>query len=105
MIRGLNDAGGGGGNNGGGGGGQPDCVQMLKDWWANCPVFTKGLFTTCWIVYALSFFLPVAAFLALTVASVTHYFFVWTILTSPLYNGNLIMLLFGLLSYIPRATQ
>jgi hypothetical protein len=83
MIRGLGDQGAGGA----GGGGAPDCGQMLKDWWANCPLFCKFIFTSCTGIYLFSWlWTGVLGLTYLSPASVLSEFQVWRLITAPFCN-------------------
>jgi len=68
------------------------------------PLFCKFIFTSCTALYLVSFLLPQPLYLvALTPSLVISQYHVWRLITAPFYNPQLLMLLFGLWSYMPRA--
>jgi membrane associated rhomboid family serine protease len=99
-MRGFGGLGGGGG---GSGGSQGSCTEQIKAGWAKIPLFNKFVFTTCCIIYFLSFIvIQVLTYTMLRPIDIIH-FQVWKLITGPFAHPQLLMLLFSLLSYIPSA--
>lgn len=96
-------------NPGGGSGvpqGEPSCGEKIAQIWAGVPLFNRFLFWSSIIIYLVSFILPEAVYYTINVPAYVYMKFqIWRIVTAPISNISIFMLLFGLLSYMPRGCQ
>ena len=95
-------------NNPGGGQpqGEPTWMDRISQWWSSVPMFNRFIFWTSIIIYLLSFPFLFIAYYTLNIPDmVIKKFELWRLFTAPFSNIQIFMLLFGLLSYMPRAMQ
>ena len=68
-------------------------------------MFCRFLFWSTIGLYLISFFIPVHKYLANEPKQIYEHFQVWRLVTSPFMSVQLFMVLFGLLSNLPRGCQ
>ena len=91
---------------GGGGGAEPSCGDKIKYMWSQVPLFCRFIFWTSLGVYLLSWIYGPIVFMTLNIPALVYTKFqVWRVITAPFANPQLLMLLFGLCSYLPRGMQ
>lgn len=93
----------GGPGGGGAGQGEPSCSDRIAEMWAGVPLFNRFIFWTSLLIYLISFVFEAILYYTLNIPYlVITKFQIWRLVTAPFANPQLLMLLFGLLSYMPR---
>lgn len=88
---------------GGSGGSSGSCTEQVKAGWAKMPLFNKFIVSVCCLIYFLSFLvIQVLTFTLLMPVDLMR-FHVWKLVTGPFAHGQLLNLLFSLISYVPSA--
>mmetsp|Transcript_12421 Transcript_12421/g.11010 ORF Transcript_12421/g.11010 Transcript_12421/m.11010 type:complete len:198 (+) Transcript_12421:108-701(+) len=73
--------------------------------WEGVPLFNRFIFYLSIGLYLVSWFIPVHLYLINVPVMIYMKFQVWRIISAPFGNMQLLMLLFGLLSYMPKGCQ
>ena len=93
----------GGMGGGGSGGSSGSCTEQMKAGWSKIPLFNKFILSTCCFIYLSSFLVIYVLTLTMLRPLDMLHFQVWKLITGPFAHGQLLNLLFSLLSYVPSA--
>ena len=78
------------------------CWEVITNWWRWVPLITRFLIYTSTIISLIGIFFPIAYETLMNIPQFVYYSFeIWRIFTAPVANYGIIMLFFGLISYIP----